>query len=525
MKERYLPSTAQTRQVLLFLVLCSIAFPLSSCAELNKTAQDRIIGDFDLFAGEVFNESEIPGMAVAITDREHILYAKGFGVRSLEKPDPVTPGTIFLINSMSKAFTSAVIGILVDKGRLSWNDTVISILPGFALNDTEATREITVGDLLEHNSGLWSYDGDLLFRMGLKPEEIVHQMRYLEMERPFRSGYGYNNLHYVVASEVINRTTGSPLNRTLHDLVFTPLGMQNTSSGFDHLSSAAKTRDGYAVHHVKTDSGYVPVPMEKEYLCGEYGEVGAGGISSNVIDMTKWLRFWLNDGSVSGARILKNETVHEIFRPANLIASGPGFNFTYAKGWVVKCDPMLPHPVIWHNGETSGMSSYNGFIPEDGIGIVVLTNAGENGVADFIGDTFMFMISNPSDYHEYTNISALGDDIRPSPPVSPYPESVAGRRKDCDYLTGSYQNAYYGTMNITNNSGNFIAELGPRPLRLNMTPVNSTTCLFRFMPQIQGVGPDGMLSGVSGLDGRAETVQVEGLTSGEHPAVVFSRIE
>ena len=185
---------------------------------------------------------------------------------------------------------------------------------------------------------------------------------------------------------------------------------------------------------------------------------------------------------------------------------------------------MLPHPVIWHNGETPGMSSYNGFIPEDGIGVVVLTNAGENGVADFIGDTFMFMISNPSDYHEYTNISALGDDIRPSHPVSLYPESIADSRADCNYLTGSYQNNYYGTMNISNNSGSFIAELGPRPLRLNITPINSTVSLFRFMPQIQGVGPDGMLSGIPGPDGKAKTLQVEGLTSREHPPVEFSRI-
>ncbi len=497
---------------------------MPSLGEMNKQAQDRVIEDFDTFAGEVFNESEIPGMAVAITDRKHILYAKGFGVRSLEKQEPVTPDTVFLINSMSKAFTSAVIGILVDRGQLSWNDTVVSILPYFALNDTEATREITVGDLLEHNSGLWSYDGDLLIRMGIKPVEIIHQMRYLEMERPFRSGYGYNNLHYLVASEVINKTTGSPLDRTFHGLIFSPLGMQNTTTGFDLLSSAVKMHGGYASHHVITDRGYVQVPMEKEYLCGEYGEVGAGGISSNVIDMTKWLRFWLNNGNVSGARILKNETIHEIIRPVNTIASGPGFNFTYAKGWVVKCDPMLPHPVIWHNGETSGMSSYNGFIPEEGIGIVVLTNAGQNGVADFIGDTFMFMISNPSDYHEYTNISSLGNDIRPSPPVSPYPESGGDIRKDCNYLAGSYQNNYYGMMNITNDSGNFIAELGPRPLRLNLTPVNSTTFLFRFIPQIQGAGPDGMLSIESDVFGRTETVLAEGLTSEEHPPVVFSRI-
>jgi len=518
-------TAAQIRQALFVLILCSITSAASSYAEFNISEQDRIIQDFDQFAEAVFNESEIPGMAIAITDKSHILYTKGFGVRSLDKPEPVTPDTIFLINSMSKAFTSAIIGIFVEKGLLSWNETVVSVLSDFALNDTNTTREITIDDLLVHNSGLRDYDGDLLFSMGLKPDEIIHQMRYLKMERPFRSGYGYNNLHYFVASEVINNTTGTSLDCNLQDRIFTPLGMRNTSTGFDFLPSAAMNPGGYADHHIISSNGYVPVPMDKEYLCAEYGEVGAGGISSNVIDMAKWLRLWLNNGEVSDVAILKNETVQEIIKPANLIASGPGFNFTYAKGWVVKCDSMLPYPVIWHNGETSGMSSYNGFIPEDGIGIVVLTNAGQNGVADFIGDTFMFMISNPSDYNEFTNISALGDDIRPSSPVLLYPDTAAGTWEEGYYLIGSYQNDYYGMMNITNRSGNFTAELGPRPLCLNLTPINSTTCLYRFSPQVMGVlGSDGIFSFIQGTGNRVEAVQVEGLTSGEHPPVIFTRV-
>ncbi|HWQ64971.1 MAG TPA: serine hydrolase domain-containing protein, partial [Methanospirillum sp.] len=491
---------------------------------MNTSAQDSMILDFDQFATDVFNQSEIPGMAIAITDQDHILYAKGFGVTSLENPHPVTPDTIFLINSMSKAFTSALTGILVDRGVLSWNDTIISVLPDFALNDPETTRKITIGDLLVHNSGLFEYDGDLLFRMGLNPNEIVHQMRYLETEKSFRSGYGYNNLHYFVVSEVINKKTGYPLSSDLKDLILTPLGMQNTSIGFDFLSSPEATRYGYADHHVISANGYVPVPMDKEYLNGEYGEVGAGGISSNVIDMAKWLRLWLNGGEISGNRVLQNETIKEILRPANTIASGPGFNFTYAKGWVVKCDPMLPHPVIWHNGGTAGMSSYNGFIPEEGIGIVVLTNAGENGIADFIGDTFMFMISNRADYHEFTNISTLGSDIRPTVPVSVYSEVKPGIY-DYPGFAGSYQNNYYGTMNIRNESGDFIAELGPRPLKLNLTPVNKTSCLFRFEPLIQNVSvPDGLFSFTYDAGNRVETISAQGLTNPEHPPVVFSRV-
>ncbi|WP_181391663.1 serine hydrolase domain-containing protein [Methanospirillum lacunae] len=491
---------------------------------MNTSTQDSIIVDFDQFATDVFNQSDIPGMAIAITDRSHILYAKGFGMTSLENPQPVTPDTIFLINSMSKAFTSAIVGILIDRGVFSWNDTVVSILPDFALSDPKTTREITISDLLVHNSGLFEYDGDLLFRMGLKSNDIVHQMRYLETEKPFRSGYGYNNLHYFVASEMINKKTGYPLSYTLKDLLLTPLGMQNTSIGFDFLSSPETTRCGFADHHIISENGYVPVPMDKDYLYGEYGEVGAGGISSNVIDMTKWLRLWLNEGKISGNRVLQNETIREILRPANTIASGPGFNFTYAKGWVVKCDPMLPYPVIWHNGATAGMSSYNGFIPEEGIGIVVLTNAGENGVADFIGDTFMFMISNPTDYYEFTNISALGSDIRPTAPVSPY-SGVKPGTYDYSGLQGSYLNNYYGEMNIRNESGDFIVELGPRPLRLNLTPVNKTSSLFRFEPLIQNVStPDGLFSFTYNSDNKVETISAQGLTNPDRPPVIFSRV-
>jgi len=516
----------QCYQAPLFLFIIGLLLcPMPAFAELNDSQKEIIIHDFDTFAHDVFHESEIPGMAIAITDRNKIMYSKGFGVISLKNPRPVTPDTIFLINSMSKAFTSTVTGSLVEEGNISWNESVISVLPDFALNDTWATHEITINDLLEHNSGLWSYDGDLLIAMGLKPEEIVHQMRYLEMEHPFRSGYGYNNLHYMVVSEIINKTTGLSLNDNLQTRIFTPLEMNNTSTGFDIIVSPNMSKNGYAVHHVITSDGYLPVPMEKEYLWGEYGEIGAGGINSNVIDMSKWLRFWLNRGKADGKQLLNNTTIKEIINPANLIASGPGFNFSYAKGWVVKNDPLLPHPVIWHNGGTAGMSSYNGFIQEEGIGVIVLTNAGENGVPDFIGDTFMFMISNPSNYDDFINISTIKKDIKPSYQPSSYPRPSIETSVDPGNFTGLFQNLYYGTMNISLNSSAIIAELGQRPLKLNLKPVNSTVYLFNFVPQISGIiKPDGIFSGVPGSDGRVDVIRVDGFTMPDHTPVLFSRI-
>lgn len=506
----------------LLLLACCLICPMHASAELNDSERDRIILDFDTYAEELFTTYQLPGMAIAITDRDKILYAKGFGVTSLESKKPVTPDTVFLINSMSKAFTSTVIGSLVDEEKLSWNDTVISILPDFALNDSKATREMTIGDLLVHNSGFWSYDGDLLVSMGLKPSEIVPKMRYLQMERPFRSGYGYNNLHYLVAAEVVNKTAGIPFQESLQERIFTPLGMNNTSTGFAFLSSSPDSGIEYASHHFMSSNGYIPIPMDKDHLYFEYQVIGAGGISSNVIDMAKWLRLWLNEGEYEGKRIVKSETVREICRPENAMVSEPGFNLSYAKGWVICRNSTLPYPLIMHNGGTGGMGSSNGFIPEERIGVVILSNGGSEGGVETLVDAFLTMISDPSNAANVTNISNFGDYSGPSYPSSPYPEPSNNTIIDPGYLVGTYQNDYYGMMNISVDSGAFVAELGPRPLRMNLTPVNSTAYLFALTPQIKGLpNPDGLFSCSSGPDGRVSMITVLGLTLPEEPPATF----
>ncbi|HWQ67240.1 MAG TPA: serine hydrolase [Methanospirillum sp.] len=512
-------------KMVILIISISLIMPTGVLAKLNDSEKDRIIQDFDGFAGKVFNESGVPGMSIAITDRNKTLYSKAFGVCSLDSSDPVTLETTFMIGSITKAFTATILGSMVDEGRISWNDTVLSVLPCFALKDSNATTNMTIGELLTHNSGLWPYDGDLLVFEGVEPSEVISRIGYLEMQRPFRSGFGYNNLHYFVASEVINISTGEPWSENLRTRIFTPLGMDNTSTGFSFLNKDDDKGCNYASHHALTPNGYTPMVMDEDHIFTD-NYPGAGGIRSNINDMAKWLRFWLNAGEIDGRLILKPETVQDIIRPANIEYEDSYGNSSYAHGWVVKGDLGLSHSIIWHNGGNQGIHAYNGFIPEEGIGIVILTNAGDTGVPEILGDGFLFQYcQKPTENFNYLNFTAMREFVKPQYPESLYPQPEDNFSIDLDNLSGTYQNSYYGEMKIYEESGDLYAELGQRPVRMRLTPVNETSYLFSLLPLNIGVpNPDGMFSFDVDPGGQASKITVLGLTMPEEPPYSFTRI-
>ena len=206
---------------------CAISSLLLMCVSA-AAAQDYV----DRVVERARREFEVPGIAVAVVKDGHVVLAKGYGVRKLGEAAPVTPESLFRIASNTKAFTTAALAMLVDEGKIRWDDRVIDRMPGFQMYDPYVTHEMTIRDLLVHRSGLGLGAGDLMFwpATDFTREEIIRRIRFLKPASSFRSRYAYDNLLYLVAGQMIPRITGKSWEEFVRERIFGPLGMSHTNA-------------------------------------------------------------------------------------------------------------------------------------------------------------------------------------------------------------------------------------------------------------------------------------------------------
>ena len=256
---------------------------------------------FDRRVAEVRRELGVPGMAIAIVENEKTTFAKGFGVKALGQTATVDADTIFPTGSTGKAFTVAALGILVDQGKIGWEDKVIDRLPGFQMYDPWVTREMTIRDLLVHRSGLGLGAGDLLFvpRTNLTRAESVRRLRYIKPATSFRSGFAYDNVLYMVAGQLIESVTGETWETFTADHVLKPAGMLSSTSDEDKRFATANR----AYPHARMNGG-LRGAGDQERL-DERDELGrnaapAGGLAVSANDMARWLLIQLDAGKLPG---------------------------------------------------------------------------------------------------------------------------------------------------------------------------------------------------------------------------------
>src|SRR3954451_10460989 len=210
----------------LLVLLVFVSFQLVVSAQ---TLDDKL-KEIDAYAGTVMDTWHGPGMAIAIVRDDKGVFQQGYGVRELGKPDPVDENTLFAIASNTKAFTTASLAILVDEGKLNWNDKVIKYLPDFQMYDPWVTAQITVRDIVSHRSGLDTFSGDLLWYDTTYPtDEIIRRVRYLKPVRGFRAGFGYQNLMFMAAGRIVEKVSGKTWGAFVKERILTPLGMTRTT--------------------------------------------------------------------------------------------------------------------------------------------------------------------------------------------------------------------------------------------------------------------------------------------------------
>lgn len=340
-------------------------------APARARAQEPFPG-LDAYVNGALKTWKVPGLAIAIVRNDSVIYAKGYGVQAVGGAAPVDDHTLFEIGSSSKAFTATLVAMLVSDGKMKYDEKLADLLPGFRLYDPVANTEVTVRDALTHRAGLSR--GELAWLgAGVSRAEVLHRLSFLKPESPFRSKWSYQNMMYLAAGEAAGKAAGDSWDHLVVQRIFTPLGMAST-----YTSVPADSRNIATPHGLIGDSVYTKPHMDIQDVAP------AGAIVSNARDMAQWLRFQLNDGTVGGKRLVSHVALAETH--ASQILMAPGVNpragadtapattlfSTYGMGWMIE---DYHHQLMWqHGGNTDGMTTAVGMLPEKKLGVVVLSN-------------------------------------------------------------------------------------------------------------------------------------------------------
>ena len=332
------------------------------------------IAEIDRWIEQARQTWQVPGLSVAVVWNDKVLISKGYGVRDVGKTEAVDDQTLFAIASNSKAFTADALAILVDEGKLRWDDRVQKHLPWFRLSDPLASNDIRVRDLLCHRSGLGTFSGDLLWwGTSYSPKQILERAVELKPEFPFRANYGYSNLMFLAAGEVIETVSGMPWGEFIQTRLLEPIQMRSSKWSIKQLEGL----DNVATPHKTFLDRSEPIAwMNWDSMAA------AGGIISSASDMARWMQFQMRQGQdEEGRAVVSQSRIYETMQPHSIIPisrnrsqRNPTTHFrAYGLGWSLA--DYYGVKLVGHGGGYDGMYSEQLMIPEHQFGVVVLTNS------------------------------------------------------------------------------------------------------------------------------------------------------
>jgi CubicO group peptidase (beta-lactamase class C family) len=353
----------------LFLTLILILWICSPVMSRPRARFDA--RQLDRYYTQMVKDWEVPGMVVGIVKDGELIFTGSYGVLEEGKPGKPDAHTLYGIASISKAFTSMVMAMLVEEGKLNWDDKVVDYLPYFELYDPWVSSQVTIRDILSHRVGLGTFSGDVIwYKSDFSAEEIIRLARHVPKAREFRSEYGYSNLMYITAGEVIRVVTGKSWSENVKERIFEPLGMSRSLTSPKDIAAM----DNFCTPHAREDGVNIPIEWE------DWEEIGAtGGIISSVNDLAKWMIFNLNHGTIDGKSLItaRNRNImwtpHVSFTVDHTRPNEFNQRFsTYGLGWGL--GQYKGRMRVSHTGAIDGMLTALHLIPEENMGVVVLTN-------------------------------------------------------------------------------------------------------------------------------------------------------
>lgn len=479
--------------------------PQYSAVPASKEQIDRAVGKLDDVVQDTLRASKIPGLAVAVVRGNETVYAKGFGARKVGDPTPVDADTVFLLASLSKPIGATVVARQVAAGKVSWTTPVADLLPWFTLADPWTSKRVTIGDFYAHRSGLPDHAGDDLEDIGYDRRVILERLRHLPLA-PFRAHYAYTNFGLTAAAEAVATVAGQDWETLSETELYGPLGMLSTSSRHaDFLKRANR-----AIPHIPGPNGFEPNELRQPDA-----QAPAGGVSSNVRDMAKWLGLVLANGRHNGSDFIARDALLPAITP-QVISSHPYAadvrTSTYGYGFGVGIQPS-GRVTLSHSGAFAlGAGTTFTMIPSLDIGIVVLTNASPIGAAEAVASTFADLVQfgEPTrDWFSTYNtamaplMQPVGSLVGKQPPENRKPPRALSA------YVGQYGNRYFGQARVELRGDRLALLLGPSGRTETLEPWDGDDFVYRPFNENAPRGSLSRVSFKSFKNGRAGTVTIE----------------
>ena len=335
---------------------------------------------------------DVPGISVGILKDGKIVYAKGHGVRSLTNKKDMNDNTLVGVASNSKGFTCFALAMMVDAGKLNWDDKVRKHIPEFQLYDSWVTEQFTVRDLVTHRSGMGLGAGDLMFfpeGNDFTSKDVINNVKHLKPETSFRSKFAYNNNMFIIAGEVLKRVSGLSWEEFIETKIMKPVGMINSKASYNRVTNRTNIIDA----HTRTEGKVIQIPHDWSETANP-----AGGIMSNVNDMLTWAKFLMNDAvTKNGKRLLSERSFHELWQLQTPLSVRKNDSYNsnfrgYGLGWFVT-DVKGGYKQVYHTGGLLGTVTQFTMIPDLDLGIIVLTNqmngSAFNTITNTIKDSYL----------------------------------------------------------------------------------------------------------------------------------------
>lgn len=445
---------------------------------------EHIVDRVDQRAQELLRETGIPGMAVAIVADGKVVYQKGFGVREAGTEQPVGPDTVFQLASMSKPIGATVVAREVAAGHVDWNTPIRQLAPWFALDDPYVDDHATIGDLYAHRSGLPDHAGDKLEDLGYDRRQVLERLRLLPLA-PFRDSYAYTNFGVTAAATAVAEAAHTEWAELSERAIYEPLGMRATSSRYADFAAAPDR----AVGHARVGDSYrrTEPPRQPD------AQSPAGGVSSSVVDIARWMTMILGNGSFEGREVVAPEALLPAVSP-QAVSSPPGtpdaragmYGFGFNVGTSAAGRVVLGHSGAFNAGAATAFT----LIPSANVGIVTLTNAAPIGVPETVNAEFADLVQFGEVREDWWELyraafaeieGPTGALVGVEPPRNPAPQGPPGE------YAGTYANEYFGPADVAVDGDRLRLTLGPGKVTVPLRHWDGDT--FVFTPVGEAANP------------------------------------
>lgn len=475
----------------------------------------------DASVARAMRSFQVPGMAVGIVKDGKLIFAKGYGVREIDKIGAVDAETLFQIGSNTKAFTAAALAILVDEGKIHWDGRVSDFLPEFQMYDPYVTREFTIRDLLTHRSGLGTGAGDLMFfpATDFTRAEVIHGLRYLKPASSFRSRWDYDNLLYMVAGEIIPVVTGQSWEVFVKERILKPLGMQPCAPSYALLED----RRNVASPHQLLDDKIVAIPPEDISVIG-----AAGTISCNITGMSRWLVTQLAAGKLPDGQLLfsadRSEemwSINSIQTPDPGLASLTRTHFLgYGLGWELQDE--FGYKRVSHTGGVPGTVTWVSMIPELRLGVLVFTNQESGAAMEAVGNQILdAYVGAPK--RDWVAMAVAYKAQRASEATAIEAEatktaaSASPPTLSLDAYAGQYSDAWRGAATVSRDGDHLVLKFSrTRGLEGSLSPYGGNIFIARW--NNRRLNADAYIRFAQGYDGKVQGMTMQAIS----PATDFS---